>query len=146
MFFSQLLAQVLLSLTYLSGVCVSITVKFNRLWAHTHTVLRPSEKMSRHKTGGVSKLLERAEDYCLWANEIAVYLSSKGVGLIPSGKEVLDPKAWPVEKREFLRQQDMACSIISRSTLSMGSDLSNPVQLLVKLQMEYTPSTSAYLK
>jgi hypothetical protein len=98
--------------------------------------------MLRHKTGGVSKLLKH-----LWANEIATYLSSKGVRLIASGKEVLDNKATPAEKREFLQQQDVACGIIQTtlgpSALSIGSHIT--VHLLGKLQMEYAPSTSAYL-
>jgi hypothetical protein len=81
----------------------------------------------------------------LWPNEIAAYLSSKGVRLIASGKEVLDDKAMPV----FLQQQDVACSIIwtalRPSALSIGSDIADPICLLGKLWMEYAPSTSAYL-
>jgi hypothetical protein len=65
--------------------------------------------MLRHKTGGVSKR------YRLWeVNEIAAYLSSKGVRLIASGKEVLDDKVTPVEKREFLWQ---ACGILSSTVI-----------------------------
>jgi hypothetical protein len=74
-------------------------------------------------------------------------LSSKGVGLIASGKEVLDEKAMPAEKREFLQQQDVACSIIwttfGPSALSVGSHIT--IHLLGKLWMEYAPSTLAYL-